>query len=369
MQRPRVKSVFPPLPAGEGRIRIGSDFGIASELQDDEQGHTWYLLDLLDGTRGMAEVTDAMREFDPSVAPGDVEAAVGALVESGFVEDAAERGPVDRFSSAELERYRRNLEFFEYFHRPPLTSAELQLRLKQARVTVLGLGGLGANVAMSLAAIGVGHLTLVDHDKVELMNLNRQLLYGDADIGRAKSEAAAERVRAINPHITVEEHCTRVDGPEDAARFMTGQSLLICAADRPRILLYQWLNKAGLATGVPWMRGANDGLTVNLFLHVPRETACFTCVEVDAERTHSWYRPMQQHVLEVIGDRTINPCTAPVAGMIGNLAGLEAVKFLTGMADPVIRGRKLAIDLLHLDTAFAECERLDDCPDCGGAAA
>lgn len=365
MQRPRIKSVFPPLPAGEGRIRIGSDFGIASELQDDERGHTWHLLGLLDGTRTFGQLAADMAEFDPAVNPEEVREAVDALVASGFIEDAAEPGPVDAFSAPELERYRRNLEFYEYFCRPPLTSADLQLRLKEARVTVLGLGGLGSNAAMSLAAIGVGDLLLVDHDDVELMNLNRQLLYTDPDVGRPKVEAAAERLAAVNPHVKITTRTAMVDGPDAAREHMEGRDLLICAADRPRILLYQWLNAAGLATGTSWMRGANDGLTVNLFLHVPRRTACFTCVEIDAERTHSWYKPMQRHVLEVIGDRTINPCTAPVAGMIGNLAALEAVKYLSGMTESVILGRKLSIDLLNMDTDFADCERLPECPDCG----
>jgi molybdopterin/thiamine biosynthesis adenylyltransferase len=369
MRRPRIKSVYPPIPAGEGRIRIGSDYGIASELKDDKSGHTWHLLGLMDGTRTMAELETAMCGFDPAVTPIDVRDAVGALIGAGFVEDAADPGPADQFPVAELERYRRNLEFFQYFHAPPLTSADFQLRLRQSKVTVLGLGGLGSHVALGLAAIGVGDLLLIDHDVVELMNLNRQLLYTDADVGRSKVEAAAQRIAEVNPHVRVAARTTMVDSAQAARACLAGRDLLICAADRPRILLYQWLNSAALAERVAWLRGANDGLTVNLFLHVPYRTACFQCVEVEAERTHSWYRPMQRHVLEVIGDRTINPCIAPVAGMIGNLAAFEAVKFLTGAARPVIYGRKISFDLLGMESDFADGARMPDCPACGEAAA
>jgi molybdopterin/thiamine biosynthesis adenylyltransferase len=159
-----------------------------------------------------------------------------------------------------------------------------------------------------------------------------------------------------------------VDGPEAARACMSGRDLLVCAADRPRVLLYKWLNAAALAEGVAWLRGANDGMTVNLFLHEPFRTACFECVELEAEQTHPHFRPMQRYVLDVIGDRTINPCIAPVAGLIGNLAAFEAVKYLTGAAQPVIYGRKIAFDLLRMETDFADGRRLPDCPACGSAA-
>jgi molybdopterin/thiamine biosynthesis adenylyltransferase len=365
MRLPQLKSVFPPIPAGEGRIRIGSDYGIASELQDDDQGHTWRLLGLLDGTRTMSELVAAMRAADPGVTADDVDDALDTLISAGFVKDAADPGPVDSFPERELERYHRNLEFFEYFHQPPMTSADFQARLKNAQVTVLGLGGLGSHVALSLAAIGVGEMLLVDHDTVELMNLNRQLLYSDKDIGRSKVEAAAERIGEINPHVRVITQTAFVDSAEAARHCFAGRDLVICAADRPRVHLYRWLNEAALAERVAWIRGANDGLTVQLFLHVPHQTACFQCVETDADRTHRWYRPMQRYVVEVIGDRTINPCIAPVSGMIGNLAAFEAVKFLTGAATPTIYGRKLGFDLMRMETDFAEAERLPDCSACG----
>ncbi|HEV2371921.1 MAG TPA: ThiF family adenylyltransferase [Streptosporangiaceae bacterium] len=334
-------------------------------MQDDEQGHTWQLLNLLDGTRTLTELTSAMQASDPAITADEVDAAVGALIEAGFVKDAAAPGPVADFPGPELERYRRNLEFFEYFQHDRLTAADMQLRLRDARVTVLGLGGLGSHVALSLAAIGVGNLLLVDHDAVELMNLNRQLLYKDSDIGRSKVEAAAERIAEVNPHVRVTAKTMMVDSAQAAQACFTGRDLVICAADRPRVQLYQWLNKAALTEEIAWIRGANDGLTVQLFLHDPHKTACFECLELEAERSHPWFLPMQRYVVEVIGDRTINPCIAPVSGMIGNLAAFEAVRFLTGAATPTIYGHKLAVDLQRMDTAVTEGERLPDCPACG----
>ncbi|MFG2883457.1 TOMM precursor leader peptide-binding protein [Streptomyces sp. NPDC048297] len=362
-----MKPVFPPIPAGQGRIRIGSGAGLAREIQDDAQGHIWHLLQLLDGTRTTDQLLTQMREFDPVLERHDIEAALGVMESSGFLEDADAPGPIDRFSDSERERYHRNLEFFGYFADSSTTSADFQLRLKQARVTVLGLGGLGTNVALSLAAVGVGSIDLVDHDVVELANLNRQILYTEGDIGRPKAAVAAERLKQMNPNVDVAGFQEKMESPADCQRHMTDSHLLICAADRPRILLQRWLNHASLATGTPWLRGANDGLMVNLQLHVPHQTACLTCIEI-RQRDRLEFQTMQDYIIKEMEERTVNPCTSPVAGMVGHLAALETVKHLTGIADAVSRGSRLSVDLLRMTTTITPVERDPACPDCSPAA-
>jgi molybdopterin/thiamine biosynthesis adenylyltransferase len=366
LQKPRIKSVFPPLPLGDGIIRIGGvDYGLAAELHDDEQGHVWQLLSLLDGTRTMDEVAQAMQASDADLSVTDVRAAVDELVEAGYVEDAAREPAPGLFTPTEAERYRRNLDFFSYFHLPPLTNYDLQVRLKQSRVTVLGLGGLGSFVALSLASAGVGNLLLVDDDVVELSNLNRQVLYTADDLGQYKCEAAARRLALVNPHVNVTARNLRVSSVEDARSCIAGRDLVVCAADRPRIRIYEWLNAATVAERVAWVRGANDGLTVNLFLHVPGETACFECEQARAYAMYPWYRRVVRYAMEEIGDRTINPCTAPIAGLIGNLTAFEVVKYLTGCATPAAYNRKLIFDLQTLETRFLDGERQPGCPACG----
>ncbi|HWI61883.1 MAG TPA: ThiF family adenylyltransferase [Symbiobacteriaceae bacterium] len=361
MQFPRLKSIFPPMPQGDGIIRLGAnDYGLAAEIQDDEQGHIWRLLHLLDGTLRLADLVSAMGD----VTADEVEAALTALAEAGYLEDAVVQPPAI-FSVAEVERYRRNFDFFNYFHQPPLTKYDFQARLKESRVTVLGLGGLGSYVALSLAAIGVGDLLLVDHDRVEPSNLNRQVLYTEQDLGAFKCDAAARRLAEINPHVGIAVRNMRVDGVADARAIMAGRNLLVCAADRPRIRIYEWINEAALAERVAWIRGANDGLTVNSFLHVPYETACFECGQLESVRAYPWYERMKRHAMDVIADRTVNPCISPVAGLIGHLTAFEAVKFLTGAARPAIHGHKLTFDLQTLETRVQPSARLADCPACG----
>jgi molybdopterin/thiamine biosynthesis adenylyltransferase len=365
MDRPRVKSVFPPIPMDDGSIRIGgADFGIAAEIKDDEQRHVWQLLQLMDGTRSAAQLVQDMRALDPELTTEDVLGAVASLEEGGYLDDAAVAPPAV-FSPDEIERYRRNAEFFSFFHLPPQTGYDFQAKLRSARVTVLGIGGLGSYVALALAAAGVGDLLLVDDDDVELHNLNRQVLYTDADVGTPKTIAAARRVAETNPHITVSTMTRRVSGVDDARACMQGRDLVICAADRPRIRLYDWLNEAAISEGVPWVRGANDGLTVNLFLHVPGRTACFACEQKRAYANVPGYAATIRYAMEHIGDRTVNPCTAPVSGLIGSLVALEAVKLLTGVTEPSILNRKLIFDLQTMQIRFKEGAHDPDCASCG----
>jgi molybdopterin/thiamine biosynthesis adenylyltransferase len=356
------------MPIDKRTIAIGgADFGLAAELQDDEDRHLWQLLGLLDGSRTREDVVTELRRADPRVPAVDVEAAIDALAEAGYLEDAAAPRP-DIFSSAEIERYRRNAEFFSFFSRHPATGYDYQAKLKRARVTVLGVGGLGSYVALALGAAGVGDLRLVDDDVVEPHNLNRQVLYTSADVGLSKVMAARDRIAAINPDIEVTAVSARVAGVDDARGCFADRDLVVCAADRPRIRIYEWLNAAAVSEGVAWIRGANDGLTVNTFLHVPGETACFECEQRRALAKYPWYGPLLQFAREALGDRTVNPCTAPVAGLIGSLTALEAVKYLSGIATPVIYNRKLTVDLQTMQTRLTDGARDPDCPVCAGEA-
>ena len=365
MRRPRVKSVFPPFPINERTIRIGgADFGLAAELNDDGQRHLWQLLQLLDGTRTTAEIVARMRARDPALPAADVEDAIRMLADAGYLEDA-DTPPPDVFGAEEVERYRRNAEFFSYYHHPPLSGYDFQARLRRSRVTVLGIGGLGSYVALALAAAGAGDLLLVDDDEVELHNLNRQVLYTGADVGTPKTDAAARRVAQANPHVAVSTLTRRVSGVDDARDCMRGRDLLVCAADRPRIRIYDWLNEASIIERVPWFRGANDGLTVNVFLHVPGRTACFACEQRRALASVPGYAAMLEHAMHVVADRTVNPCTAPVSGLIGSLVALEAVKFLSGVAPPVVLNRKLIFDLQTMQIRFNDGVRDPDCDACG----
>ena len=190
-----------------GAIWIGpSMHGLATELVD-ETGVLWSICARLDGTRSRDRLVQEVLAAEPArtadCGEDDVTEMVDFLIGSGWLLD--EEAPVpSELSPREVSRYRRNAEFFSAIDlRPEMTGYRLQARLKASRVAVLGLGGVGSAVAASLAGCGVGWLHCVDHDTIELSNLNRQLVYAERDLGRSKVAACVAELRARNSDITI----------------------------------------------------------------------------------------------------------------------------------------------------------------------
>src|SRR5919202_6484930 len=178
LKLPRVKRAHDPIQFPEHRIRIGSiQYGVGAEIEDDDNGTVWRLLRLMDGSRTPDAIVDQLLSERPDLDRESVVEATQTLLDSGFVEDAAAEF-VPNLSPDEVERYSRNDSYFSWVDTTPRAHRyELQGRLKEAAVAVVGLGGSGSAVALSLVAAGVGKLRLVDFDEVEVSNLSRQLLY------------------------------------------------------------------------------------------------------------------------------------------------------------------------------------------------
>lgn len=370
MVRPRLKRVFPPTPLGGGQIAIGGiDAGFAAEIADDEHGNVWRLLSLLDGTRDLdGLVVEMAGGSGAAPSRADVAAAVNALVDAGYVEDAA-ASPPGTFSTTELERYKRNADFLSFFSPPEVSAYALQARLSRSRVTVLGLGGLGASAAASLAAAGVGTLRIVDFDTVELSNLNRQVLYTAGDVGLPKTRAAAARLAQINPHVAIEVVETRIGRVEDARAIIAGFDFLVCAADRPRVLIHRWLNAASALEAVPWAWGSNAGLTAQMGMLCPGRTGCLECADRINRGRYSWYDAARRWETEVLGERDVNPCIAPVSMMLGGALALDVVFFLTQATPPPSYGATTSFDLRSSARSHRTLERHPDCATCASAPA
>jgi molybdopterin/thiamine biosynthesis adenylyltransferase len=365
MKLPKVKPVFPPVLIGDGRIRIGGvDLGSAAELEDDERGRTRKLLSLLDGFRTRDEVARLMNEFDPTIPSADIADAIDQLAEAGYLEDAADAPPTGVFTSRELSRYQWNLEFLSHFHQPSMNVYDYQARLRASTVTVIGIGGFGSFVSLMLAALGIGVLRLVDFDTVELINLNRQVLYSEADIGKYKVDAAAARLAQVNPHVRVSVSRTMVDGTDVARDCCRGADLVVCAADRPPRRIYEWLNQATLSARVPWVRGGSAGLTASAFMHLPYETACFDCVQRTVYEEALRATPHSRYTETHLSEQSVDPCVAPVAGLMGSLIAMEVAKQLAGIERPAIAGRRVICDIRRMAVSYVDGQRRADCPSC-----
>lgn len=242
----------------------------------------------------------------------------------------------------ELLRYSRHILL-------PQLDLEGQERLLRARVAIVGLGGLGSPVAMYLAAAGVGHLSLVDPDVVELSNLQRQVVHASPDLGRPKVESARERLAALNPGLVIDTVAERLDGPALAA-LAAGVDVLVDATDNfPSRFA---LNAASLAAGTPLVSGAAIRFEGQVTVFRPREAAspCYRCLYAESD--------------EPAGRCGDSGVLAPLLGIVGSIQATEVLKLLSGAGEP-LQGRLLLIDAAAMDFRSLRFRRDPHCPACG----
>jgi bacteriocin biosynthesis cyclodehydratase domain-containing protein len=207
---------------------------------------------------------------------------------------------------------------------------------------------------------------LVDHDRVELSNLNRQLLFRFADIGHRKALAAAQALTAFNPALTAQPVPRRVESAADVAELIDGADLLIETADWPPYDLPHWVNEACTLARVPHISAGQVPPTVRIGpLYVPGRTACHACQETAtreefplAEELDAFRRTRAVPIAATLG---------PASGLIGSVLSMEALHWLTGLAEPATLGTSLAIDIQTLEVRREAIARRPDCPVCGSA--
>jgi len=226
-----------------------------------------------------------------------------------------------------------------------------QRRLAAARVLVVGAGGLGSPAAMYLAAAGVGTLDLVDFDRVDESNLHRQLLYGTPDIGRQKIDAAAARLRAINPHIRVVAH----DEPfsaDNARALVANADVVIDGTDNfsTRYLV----NDACVMAKTPNVYGSVAQFDGQIAVFAAPGGPCYRCLHPEPPPAGLIDNCAEGGVLGVL------------PGVIGTLQATEAIKLIAGIGEPLV-GRLLLYDALKMRTRQIVLPRDPACPVCGDA--
>ncbi|MEB3860336.1 MAG: HesA/MoeB/ThiF family protein [Desulfurococcales archaeon] len=221
------------------------------------------------------------------------------------------------FDKIDLERYSRQL---------PMLGASGQVELASSTVAVVGLGGLGSLVSYYLAAAGVGRLVVVDGERVELNNLNRQILYTTRDVGEWKADVAARRLGELNPDIEIVAHRQMVDG-DNAEELLGEADVIVDGLDdwRARIVLDYYSQE----TGKPLVHGAVDGFYGQMTVIVPGKTPCLACL---APRD--------------LGYRGCRAALGASVGLVAVLEALDTIKLLTKRGNPSI-GRLLIVDALN----------------------
>ncbi|WP_369391637.1 ThiF family adenylyltransferase [Streptomyces sp. CG1] len=375
MRRPRIKPEHRAYRTVDGHVRIGSVVhGIGAEVKDPD-GWVWTLVVAMDGTRSAADIAAEVSRRHPELRlPGpDIVQAMADLTMAGFVEDAGAAPPAE-LSERERERYSRGMTLLRWMDlRPRESSWEPQVRLRRARVLLIGVGGTGGAAARDLVASGVGRLHCVDPDVVELSNLNRQTLFRERDLGTPKIDAALTALHALNSDTTVTGERREVRGPADLEDLLTGApgglgdqpgyDVLLLAADRPAALR-SWANRVCLASGTSWAEAGYRGPLVSAGVFTPGRGACWECLRIaEAERRDLRLAPGQDE--DAASPRMPwNPANAVTAGLSGGLLAQAAITLLCGVP-PVDPGYRFGLNLMVPGEAIEQrSDRRPDCPAC-----
>jgi adenylyltransferase/sulfurtransferase len=221
-----------------------------------------------------------------------------------------------------------------------------QLRLASGRVLVAGLGGLGSIAANYLAAAGVGHLKLIDRDRVTLENLNRQILHTSEDLNRPKTESAIEKLSRLNPHCRLEAVHTAI--MDDNAEALLGDCDVIFDATDSRATR-QVLNRLSIKRQVPFIFGGISGWEGMVSAFIPGRTACFSCL----------FPPR-----DGMAEAPPPPVLGPTAGLVASIQCLETLRYLVGIT-PRLAGRLLRFSASTMEFQIMQIDPNPQCPVCG----
>ena len=253
-------------------------------------------------------------------------------------------GTVDTaaFSNDEILRYSRHLIM-------PEVTLEGQRRLKAARVLCVGAGGLGSPLTLYLAAAGVGRIGVVEFDTVELSNIQRQVLYSTADVGRPKLEAACERLRQLNPEIEIVPHAMRLSSSNVLDLFREYDIVADCTDNFPTRYL---VNDACVLTGTPNVHASIFRFEGQVSVFDASRGPCYRCLFPEPPPPDQVPSCAEGGVLGVM------------PGIVGSLQALEVIKRILGVGDPLV-GRLVLFDALAFEFRELPIRKQPGCAACG----
>jgi molybdopterin/thiamine biosynthesis adenylyltransferase len=347
--------------AADGNIYVLRGGSEAEFVIEDPSPLDRAIVELLHAPTTVDEMLAGLERRGHAPDPGRVGDSLEQLQELGLVGEHPVR--YDGLAPEDRERYDRQLAYFGDLIGEGAPAVDAQRRLLASTVAIVGCGALGSWTAAGLACAGVGRLVLVDDDTVELSNLNRQLLFRRADVGRRKVDAAAEALLAFNPGLEVERVHTRIAGVADVERVAAGADLVVGTADHPPQTIARWLNAGCTVAGVPHVTAAQFGSLVRLGpLYRPGLTGCHACEEQAARDAYPDYDALVDYRCE----RKIAAATlGPPSGLVGSVLSMDALHLITGVAVPPLQGRALMVDMRTLETTAEEVVRRADCEICG----
>ncbi len=244
-------------------------------------------------------------------------------------------------SSKDVDRYSRQIMLEEIGYQG-------QLKLRAAKVCIVGVGGLGNPIATRLVAMGVGKLRIIDRDVIELSNLHRQTMFDESDVGQVKVEIAAKKLKKLNPDVEIESLPISIN---DYTAFdaVEGCDVVIDALDS--VNARYALNKACVEKNIPFVTGAAVGVSGQAFTILPGKSACYSCM----------FPALDEDSMPTCSIEGVHPS---ILSIVGGIEVAEAVKIILGKT-PSLSDKILHIDLENLDFVMTKTFRADECSVCG----
>jgi len=244
-------------------------------------------------------------------------------------------------SEKELDRFSRQVMLEQIGY-------DGQLKLKNAKVCVVGVGGLGNPITTRLATMGVGKLRIVDRDVIELSNLHRQTMFDEDDVGQVKVEVAQKKLKKLNPEVEIEALPISIND-YNAPDVIDGCDVVIDALDS--VNARYALNKACVEKNIPFVTGAAVGVTGQVFTVLPKETACYHCM----------FPTLDEDAMPTCSIQGVHP---PILSIVGGIEVYEAVDVLIGKK-PKSSEKFISIDLENLEFSSVRTFKQDACSVCG----
>ena len=244
-------------------------------------------------------------------------------------------------SSKDIDRYSRQIMLEEIGYQG-------QVRLRAAKICVVGVGGLGNPITTRLVAMGIGKLRIIDRDVIELSNLHRQIMFDESDIGQVKVEVAAQKLKKLNPNVEIESLPISIND-YTAIDAIEGCDVVIDALDS--VNARYALNKACVEKNIPFVTGAAVGVSGQAFTILPGKSACYCCM----------FPALDEDSMPTCSIEGVHP---PILSIIGAIEVTEAVKIILGKT-PSLADKILHVDLENLDFVMTRTFRAEECPVCG----
>jgi molybdopterin/thiamine biosynthesis adenylyltransferase len=248
-----------------------------------------------------------------------------------------------RLTTTQIERYSRQIMI-------PDLGGKGQIRLRQARVLIIGAGGLGSPATFYLAAAGIGTLGLVDPDRVELSNLQRQILHTTQDLSHPKVQSAKDKISHLNPDVDVVIYPVRLE-EDNAAEIFTGYDFIVDGSDNfPTKFL---VNDVAVGMDIPFSHAGIVRLQGQTMTILPRKSACYRCLFKAPPSAEEILSCQQAGIL------------GAVAGTVGSIQATEAIKYLAGLEEGLLTDRLLTYDAKAMKFHLVEVPRDIHCTACG----